>query len=293
MRFLAIGEAMLELSEQSPPLWAMNVAGDTFNTAWHVKRLCGDTAEVAYFTCLGCDPFSDRIAQLLQDSGVQTGFIRRDPVRGPGLYAISLHEGERSFTYWRDRSAAKLLADDGAALAAAFGWADMAYVSGITLAILAPEARDRLIAALAEARGQGVRIAFDPNLRPRLWEDHATMCAVVQRAAAVADIILPSFEDEATYFGDISLEACARRYGSAEGREVVVKNGGQDVLLAVEGCETLVPLAPVVPVDTTGAGDAFNAGWIVGRSLGLSAEACLARAHDLARQVISRKGALG
>lgn len=293
MRFLAIGEAMLELSEQAPPLWAMNVAGDTFNTAWHVKRRLGQGAEVAYLSCLGTDPFSDRIAGFIAGSGVDTRFIRRDPGRSPGLYAISLKDGERSFTYWRDRSAARLLADDPAALDAALGWADMAYLSGITLAILAPEARGRLFAALETARQRGLRIAFDPNIRPRLWEDAATLRATIQQAAALADLVLPSFEDEAQHFGDADLESCARRYGAADGREVVVKNGGSDVLIAIGGQQSRHTLAPVTPVDTTGAGDSFNAGWIVARSQGLPPETCLAMAHDLAKAVISRRGALG
>lgn len=293
MRFLAIGEAMLELSEQAPPLWAMNVAGDTFNTAWHVRQLAGAQTEVAYLTCLGQDPFSDRIAGFIAAAGVETRFIRRDPARGPGLYAISLSEGERSFTYWRDQSAARRLAEDPAALSAALSWAGMAYLSGITLAILSPAARDRLLAALARARQHGVQVAFDPNIRPRLWEDAAVMRAVIGQAAALSDIILPSFEDEATHFGDASLADCARRYGAAEGRTVIVKNGGQDVLIAIDGQQIHVPLTPVTPVDTTGAGDAFNAGWLVGHSAGLSPEACLAAAHGLATQVIGRKGALG
>lgn len=292
MRFLAIGEAMLELSEQSP-LWALNVAGDTFNTAWHIKRLMGDGADVAYLTALGCDPFSDRIADFVASSGIDTRFIRRDPLRGPGLYAISLCDGERSFTYWRDRSAARHLADDAGVLAAALEWAETIYLSGITLAILSHDGRDRLLTALAAARAAGRRLVFDPNLRPRLWEDQETMCSVITRAAQLADVLLPSFDDEAQYFGDADLTACARRYGSDGGREVVVKNGGKDVLVATDGTELLQPLTPVIPVDTTGAGDSFNAGWIAARHRGLDAMASLHVAHDLARHVVSIRGALG
>lgn len=292
MRLLAIGEAMLELSEQSP-LWAMNVAGDTFNTAWHVKRLMGDGADVAYLTALGCDAFSDRIADFVASSGIDTCFIRRDPLRGPGLYAISLHGGERSFTYWRDRSAARQLADDPELLKAALDWSETVYLSGITLAILSHDGRERRLAALAAARAAGRKLVFDPNLRPRLWEDPQTMCTVITRAAQLAHVLLPSFDDEAQYFGDTDLAACAHRYGADSGREVVVKNGGKDVFVAIDDTELLQPLTPVTPVDTTGAGDSFNAGWIVARHRGLDARASLHAAHDLARHVVSIRGALG
>ncbi|MGA0541948.1 sugar kinase [Neotabrizicola sp. VNH66] len=291
-RFLSIGEAMIELSEEAP-LWAMNVAGDTLNTAWHFRALAGDAAQVAYLTRLGTDPFSDRIATFIAAAGIGTGFLQRDPDRGPGLYAISLTKGERSFTYWRETSAAKLLAEDSAALDRALGWADQIYFSGITLAILSPAARDRLFAALTDARGGTRRIIFDPNLRPRLWEDAATMRATVMRAAALSDVVLPSFDDEAAWFGDTDLAACARRYGAEAGREVVVKNGGRNVLVAMDGQLTEVPLTPVEPVDTSGAGDSFNAGWLFARLSSADAGTCTAAAHALASQVIGRKGALG
>ncbi|MBS9477573.1 sugar kinase [Ancylobacter sp. VKM B-3255] len=283
---------MLELSEQQAPLWAMNVAGDTLNTAWHFKRLCGERAEVAYFTGLGTDPFSARIESFIAGAGIETRFIRHEPSRGPGLYAISLRNGERSFTYWRDRSAAKLLADDEAALGAALGWADMIYLSGITLAILSVGARERLMAALAAARRRGATVAFDPNIRPRLWEDADTMRRTIMQAAGGADIVLPSFEDEAQHFGDASLEACARRYDTDGDREIVVKNGGRDVAVRAGGRCTHHAMAPITPVDTTGAGDAFNAGWLAARHEGLSPEDAVMRAHALATHVISHKGAL-
>lgn len=291
-RFLSIGEAMIELSEKSP-LWAMNVAGDTLNTAWHFKALAGRRTEVAYLTCLGQDPFSNRIEAFISGAGIDTRFTRRDQTRGPGLYAISLDKGERSFTYWRDRSAAKLLADDTDTLDQALHWADQVYVSGITLAILSPEARARLLAAIARARGPGLRVIFDPNIRPRLWEDTDTMRGCITDAAAVSDVILPSFEDEATHFGDKSLADCARRYGADAGREVVVKNGGRDVLVALNGQLTEFPLDHVEPLDTTGAGDSFNAGWIFARLTSGDASHCIGVAHRLASQVIQRPGALG
>ena len=83
-------------------------------------------------------------------AGVETDRIRDVPGRRPGLYAITLKKAERAFTYWRGESAARLLADDAAWLKRALSGAEMLYFSGITLAILAPAARRRL---LARARG--------------------------------------------------------------------------------------------------------------------------------------------
>ncbi|MBW8285647.1 MAG: sugar kinase, partial [Rhizobium sp.] len=109
--FLSIGEAMVELSQAEGGLWRMGFAGDTLNTAWYARACLSADWEVAYFTRLGHDPFSERMQEFLQDSAISTRFIERDPERTVGLYAIELHDGERSFSYWRGQSAARRLAD--------------------------------------------------------------------------------------------------------------------------------------------------------------------------------------
>ena len=149
----------------------MGFAGDTFNTAFYARAILPKEMRVAYLTALGDDPFSEKMREFIAGAGVETDRIRSVPVRRPGLYAITLKEAERAFTYWRGESAARLLADDAAWLEAALSDAELVYFSGISLAILAPEARARLLAALAERRKAGARIAFDANFRPALWPD--------------------------------------------------------------------------------------------------------------------------
>lgn len=286
-RFLAIGECMLELSPEGS-LWRMNVAGDTFNTAWYARQLLPQEWEVGYATRLGQDRFSDRVAQFLQDSGIRP-YITRHPTRGVGLYAIELKDGERSFAYWRDTSAARTLADEAEPLASALPGATAIHVSGITLAILPPGGRDRLIAALAAAPGLRV---LDPNLRLRLWEDADTARAVLMRAASAVTTALPSFEDEAALFGDPTPEATAARYAAAGVPEVVVKNGGGEILAIGGGKTFRLTLPQVLPVDTTGAGDSFNAGYLAARLQGAGIEAAITRAHALAACVVQHPGAL-
>ncbi|MCG6858761.1 MAG: PfkB family carbohydrate kinase, partial [Salaquimonas sp.] len=164
--FLSIGECMLELSGAAvgeEGLWRLGYAGDTLNTAWYARALLDPQIwQIAYFTRLGQDGFSQKMIDFIAAHGIETRWISRDPKRIAGLYAIELKDGERSFTYWRDRSAARLLADDEAALGSAIAEADAIYLSGITLAILAPDRRDFLIEQLAKATIAGKLTAFDP-----------------------------------------------------------------------------------------------------------------------------------
>jgi 2-dehydro-3-deoxygluconokinase len=292
MRVLSIGEVMVELSGAGEGLWRMGFAGDTYNTAWHLAALRPGW-RVAYGTRLGPDPMSQAALAAMAEAGIATDWVQRDPVRSIGLYLISLRDGERSFAYWRDTSAARLLADDDAWLNAALGWAEAIYFSGITLAILAPEARGRLLAALGRARAGGARIAFDPNLRPRLWESAASMRATIEAAAAEAELCLPSFEDEAAAFGDACAAATAARYAGLGVREVVVKNGDGQPALWVGGAALPAPAPPrVEPVDTTGAGDSFNAAYLAARLGGAEASQALAAGQALSALVVLHAGAL-
>ncbi|MBL8562857.1 MAG: sugar kinase, partial [Gemmobacter sp.] len=118
MRILALGEMMVELSGAGPGLWRQGFAGDTFNTAWYLAALRRDWC-VSYGTRLGSDPLSAAALAALTAAGISDHWITRDPRRSIGLYMIALHEGERSFSYWRGQSAARLLADDPAWLAEA------------------------------------------------------------------------------------------------------------------------------------------------------------------------------
>jgi len=290
---LAIGECMIELAGGDAGLYRQGYAGDTLNTAWHAKDAMGEAARIGYFTALGTDPFSERMLGFLAASGIDTAHVIRNPDRRPGLYMIEQKDGDRHFTYWRDRSAARLMAEDPAPVAAAVAEARMIYFSGITLAILSPGARTRLLDVLAAARGAGARLAFDPNIRPALWEDPDTMRAVLSRAAALSDIVLPSFDDEARWFGDADPHATARRYNSLGAAEIVVKDGGKPVLLSLSGNETTIPVPPVTDVvDATGAGDSFNGGYLAARLGDADPVAAAGAAIERSARTIRHHGAI-
>lgn len=291
-QFLAIGECMVELSPAAETgTYALGFAGDTFNTAWYARRLAGPDLDIGYLTAAGDDPMSAKLAEFIAASGI-TPRITTRPGETAGLYLISVKDGERSFSYWRSAAAARHLAEDLTALEA-LGPGDMAYASGITVAILLGDGREKLISALQAARARGVTVAFDPNLRPRLWASTEEMCHWVMAAAGAADIALPSYEDEADYFGDADTAATAARYEQAGARLVVVKDGAGPVLARAGGADVVHTPTPAATVfDTTAAGDSFNAGFLVRHLEGAPLPAALAEGSALAARVIGGRGAL-
>lgn len=291
-RMLSIGEAMVEMAPVGDGLYRRAFAGDTFNTAWHLAQRLGAQAEVGFVTRIGQDQLSNAFAAELAADGLDSSGISRDPKRHMGLYLIQLDGVERSFHYWRDSSAAKLLADDPDELAPALEGAGLIHLSGITLAILSAPARETLFAALSHARRRGTVVSFDPNIRPRLWSSAEEIRVTVAAMLQITDIALPSFDDEAAHFNDTCPAETLHRMTAAGVREVIVKDGPGPVQFQSDGHVGSVPTPPVTDIrDTTGAGDAFNAGYLAARLIGLAPEAAIVSGQALAAEVLKHPGA--
>jgi 2-dehydro-3-deoxygluconokinase len=295
-RFLSLGEIMVEMAPApaNPGLFRIGYAGDTFNCAWYARRLLPQDWTVGYGSVIGEDAMSDDLARFVAAQGIATDALRRHPARTVGLYLIQTREGERSFAYWRGQSAARTLADDPDWLESTLSGCDVIQFSGITLAILAPEARARLCKALATARAGGAHIAFDTNLRPRLWDSAEEMRSGLLQGAAVADTVLPSFDEEQLAFDDATPEDTLQRYRSAGASCVVIKNGHAPChgWSLTEGTVTCTPPEVAQVVDSTAAGDSFAAALLSARATGASLGSAMIRASTLAARVIQHPGAL-
>lgn len=293
-RFLALGECMVELSQnQETNGLAQSFAGDTFNTAWYAARQFRKDWAVSYFTAVGVDKISTDFLGFAHESGLNISQVVQRTDRTLGLYMIHLDNGERSFTYWRDNSAAKMLAASYDILTSVMERAEVIYFSGITVAILDGSGRRNLHNALTKARAQGKTIVFDPNLRPKLWPSNREMRQETTYFAQCSDVIMPSFEDEQIHFGDADTAVTAYRYSKLGAQLVLVKNGDKEIVLR-RGSELLRFNPPKVsePVDTTAAGDSFNAGFLTAYLLGSGLDEAVRAGCELAAQVICSHGAL-
>ena len=292
MKVASLGECMIEFSQSHDGSFRRGFGGDTLNTALYLARLGIDTS---YVTALGDDGLSEEMLAAWRDEGVKTDLVIRAPGRLPGLYMIERDaRGERTFLYWRDRAPAREFFEyaDRACLdrLAKFDWL---YLSGISLSLYGESGRARLRECLTAVRQNGGKVAFDGNYRPRGWSDAATARRAFAEILPLIDLALPTFEDEQALFGDEKLDQCIERYRASGVGEIVIKRGANGCVIAIDADRIEIPPPKVLePVDTTAAGDSFNAGYLAARIKGASPKNAALAGHRLAGTVIMSPGAV-
>ena len=297
-RVATIGECMIELRHTDARTLALGFGGDTLNTALYLARAGRDKGiQVDYVTALGDDPYSQSMLDGWREEGIGTDLVARLPGRLPGLYIIRTDErGERSFTYFRSAAAARDMLRDGrdAQLAERLAGYACLYLSGITLSILDADQRQALMTTLDRLRSGGTQVAFDSNYRPAGWPRIDEARRWMNEAFRRCDIALPTLDDEQRLFGESDIAACLERLRSAGVGEIVLKRGGEGCVVWPAGAESsMIPPARVGKVvDTTAAGDSFNAGYLYGRLIGKDPAGAAAIAGRLAAAKIQYPGAI-
>jgi 2-dehydro-3-deoxygluconokinase len=303
---IGVGEGMVELWADTPLSEAETLrqrfGGDVLNTLVLLARL---NRSVGFVSKVGDDPFGAGLLSKWQEEGIDT---RNCPlVEGiNGIYFISVdRNGEREFSYRREGSAASSLslADIDASYLCG---AKVILLSGITQA-LSESAQAATVGAARLARENGVVVAFDPNYRPALWRQRAAYQGLpqdgglqlaqkaVQELLPYVDILLPSFPadralwpQEAELIDDL-IEAL-RQLGPPL---IGIKSGSTGAHI-VEGNmrRHVAEIAVEKVVDSTGAGDTWNAAFLHGLLCGGNASEAASYANRLAAWKLAYRGAI-
>ena len=293
-RISIIGEGMLELSQDGAQAARLSYGGDTLNTAIYLARL-GLAPD--FVSAMGRDPYSKELLDAWQAEGIEIDHVLLHPSRLPGLYSIRTGAGgERSFFYWRGKSAMRDFFNmDGhaSALASAAG-SDWLYFSGITLSLFTEAEREALYALAKDIRARGGEVVFDPNYRPEGWTSSEAARRSIDRIGEHVRVALPTLDDEAALYGETDADVALARWRERGTALVVLKCGAGGAVVQAPGETAIRVPAQAVdhPVDTTGAGDSFNAAFLNGLVNGLRPADAAAAGNALAAAVILHRGAI-
>ena len=295
-KLAVIGEVMAEISGKPFSKMQQSVGGDTYNTAVYLKQLLPANNTISFVSVMGTDVLSRSIVQRTQEYDLDISLLLTDDDKQVGLYYVENDEaGERFFHYWRNDSAARYLMQHKSA-AAVFQKLtdyDAVFLSGISIAIMPYLDRLALIELLHTLKKMGVKIIFDGNYRERLWQNPEQAKSIYNQLYGLSDVALVTYDDEYQLWGDSTVEECQKRLLAFEITELVIKDGENGCIYATTEQAIVVPAQSVAEViDTTAAGDSFNAGFLAGFFCEKSARFNCELGNCVAGQVIQQQGAI-
>ncbi|MFN3686768.1 sugar kinase [Salinarimonas sp.] len=256
---LSFGEPLMELAEverEGETLYQPGHGGDCSNVAIAAAR---HGARAAMLTAVGDDAFGRSFIDLWEREGVDRSRVTVRTGARTGVYMISYGPDGHDFSYYRAGSAASLVTSAELPYDA-IASARVLHASGISQAI-SESCADAVFAAMRHARETGGLVSYDTNLRLRLWPlDRAR--AIVNAAAAMADIVLPGHDDARQLTGRDDPDAICDFYLAGGARVVALTLGRDGALVATPQERRTIPARVVEAVDATGAGDAFDGAFL-------------------------------
>jgi len=299
---ITLGECLVALIAESVGSLAeavrfeRHVVGAESNVAVGLARL---GHSVAYIGRVGGDAFGTSILRRLRGEGVEVRWLRPDAEAPTGLLIRDRPPlGPSEVLYRRTASAGSRLAPEDVSTAAAdglFATARWLHVTGITPA-LSESAATAVRTAIGLARGAGMTVSLDLNLRRKLWSDEVA-APVLRGLTAEVDLVFGGHDEACVVTGSrpamdaADLAAALLQLGP---RLAVVKLGAHGALAFERGSQPVHRPALAVPlmVDPVGAGDAFCAGFIAARLEGAGITTALEMGNACGAAAVSALGDL-
>lgn len=227
--------------------------GALFNTAVALGRLGEETG---FLSGISTDIFGEKLIAHLAESGVGTAFCVRSP-RPTTLAFVTLNNGNAQYTFVDENTAGRML--DSSALPGLPDSIDAFHFGAISLI---PDPCGATFESLMAHRHETSVMSLDPNIRPGFVTDEAAYRSRLLRMIAMSDIVKVSEEDLTWLDPDGDFDSLSRAWIDAGVSIVTLTVGGDGARSVTPSLDVTVPSKPVTVVDTVGAGDTFNAGFL-------------------------------
>jgi 2-dehydro-3-deoxygluconokinase len=230
--------------------------GDTSNFAIGVSRLGHSSS---FLTRIGNDPFGRGFLELWKKNGVDLSFVDIDDDRKTGLYFVTFESGKHSLTYYRTGSAASAI-EPNVLDTVDLEMFRVVHFSGISLG-MSPSAQETGKELVKRAKSAGCRVSFDINYRPAQWKSREEAASAFSSIIGYGVDFLEVTDDELNLLGwgkTISdLQSIIPPVPT-----IVLKRGKDGAIVSDHGKYFSYPSFDVEVVDTVGAGDSFDSGFL-------------------------------
>jgi sugar/nucleoside kinase (ribokinase family) len=224
---------------------------------------------------VGKDEFGDAVAKRLDIDGVDVSYLRVLEEQVTAVAFVSYRKnGSRKFIYHIPHAAAGHIASPSAGR---LKGVKLFHVMGCSLMVNAGM-RNVINGVAREVKKNGGLVSFDPNIRVELLRNER-LEDVIGTVFGLCDILLPGEKELLDITGKPNAMEAVRVLLERGVKEVVIKRGKEGARFVDGTRDILVDAIPVSEVDPTGAGDAFDAGFVCGYLEGLPPERCLALAN--------------
>ncbi|CAI1036931.1 5-dehydro-2-deoxygluconokinase [Serratia entomophila] len=291
-RVWVLGDAVVDLVPENSNSYLKCPGGAPANVAVGVARLGGDSAFIGR---VGRDSFGAFLQQVLSEERVDIRHMTQDPDHHTSTVVVDLdRQGERSFTFMVTPSADLFLQPEDLPAFQSGEWLHLC-----SIALSQEPSRSAAFAAMENIRAAGGWVSFDPNIREDVWRQPDALRPCLQKALLLADVVKISREELSFISNSEQLESGIRWMMRNYPLRLLLVTLGGDGVCVHDGRQLRHFSAPaIVPVDTTGAGDAFVAGLLAALSRlgGLPQEAqwpaVIAQAQACGALATTAKGAM-
>lgn len=281
---LTIGEAMALFAADYPEKlenvkhFTRYLSGAELNVSVGLSRLDHSTI---YMTHAGDDPFGKHLYNFLVKEKIDTSCFRYDKNHPTGFQIKEkVLTGDPTVISFRKGTAATHINENDIA---DINWNGIKHVhlTGI-FAALSLDTRKVIYKIIDIAKSRNIRITFDPNIRPALWESKEKMISVINDIASKADIVLPGIKEGLILTGKEEPDCIADFYLERGAECVIIKLGKYGAFIKNKKEKFTVPGFKVERViDSVGAGDGFAVGVISGLIEGLTLKDSVMRGNAI------------
>ena len=291
------GECMIEVSGNTDNLdkkqikMNLNFGGDTFNAAVYFSRLTNKLFNTFYFTGLGKDHLSEMMIKRFKYENLKIDLIQRIKGKYPGLYSIQTDKkGNRSFSYWRNESAAKEMIKKCNLdyIEKFISNTELFYYTGISLGILKPKDQNKLI----ELSKKSKLTAFDFNYRNSFHGNKIKSQSLFKKSNLFSKINFISFDDIIEIFGKSDPFQFINTFKRKD--NIIILKYFEKIFYSEFNKIGSINIPIIKAIDTTAAGDSFNGSFLAYHLINkhLSIEEKILSSHVITKNVLKYRGAI-